>query len=240
MPSRTYIETFDTDPGGWMGWIGGGGGPKALERSPSAVTTRSPWGVDFNHAPPGAGYLHLLFVLLTGDPQRYARSRFDPLAGPNRFIDGAFPRDFTRARMTLRLRGDLALAGSRFALLIQSNEPIPGVQSNHTLTGQTFEVTKDWSEQTITLEPDEAQWTPMGVRTKGADCDIYGNAPIAAALRKVNVDLILVLFPLQIVPATPIAAGPHDLRAGKDYPLDTTRLPSGHVTLDEIRIEFPG
>lgn len=238
MASRTYIETFDKDAGGWIGWIGGGGGPKALELADSAVTTRSPWGIDINHAPPGAGYLHLLYVLLTGAAKDYPAARFDPLAGPNRFIAEDFPRDFTNARMTFRIRGDLRLAGSELALLIQSHEPVPGVRSNHTLTGQPIKVTKDWSEQTITLAPDEKLWTPMGVRKQGADCDVYGNAPVAAALKKVNVDIILVLFPLEIVPVGPLKGGMHDLKAGKEYPVDTAKLPAGHVSIDEIRIDF--
>ncbi|MCX5659716.1 MAG: hypothetical protein NTW19_08345 [Planctomycetota bacterium] len=238
MPSKNYIETFDKDAGGWIGWIGGGGGPKALELADSAATTRSPWGIDINHAPPGAGYLHLLYVLLTTAAKDYPAARFDPLAGPNKFINGDYPRDFTKARMTFRVKGDLRLAGSELALLIQCDEPIPGVRSNHTLHGQPIKVTKDWSEQTITLEPDEKQWTPMGVRKVGADCATYGNAPIAAALKKVNVDIILVLFPLEIVPVTPPKGGLHDLRAGKDYAVDAAKLPAGYVTIDEIRIDF--
>lgn len=236
MMKKLYVETFDTDPGGWLGWVGGGGGPKKLELCDGTVTTRSPWGVDFNHAPPGAGYLHLLFTILTGSPESYPHGRFDPLAGHNRFVHDNYPRDFTNAKFTLRIKGELDAKGSQLALLIQSR--LPTVQTNHVLTGQPFRVTRDWSEQTIVLEPDPKQWIAMGVRSSGADNANYGNAPIGQSLRDVNVDLILVLFPLDIVPASPIQGDPHQLRAGKDYPLDRTRLPSGHVTLDEIRIEF--
>jgi len=57
-------------------------------------------------------------------------------------------------------------------------------------------------------------------------------------LRDVNCNIILILFPLDIVPAQPIDADPHFLRAGKDYPVDRSRLPEGYVMLDEVRIEF--
>ena len=65
MRRTEYFEDFDATPGGWLGWMGGGGGARRLELRDSVAIVRSPWGVDFNHAPPGAGYLHLLYALLT-------------------------------------------------------------------------------------------------------------------------------------------------------------------------------
>jgi len=53
MQPNTYIETFDDGPGGWFGWTSNSGGPKPLEISDSAVISRSPWWIDYNHAPPG-------------------------------------------------------------------------------------------------------------------------------------------------------------------------------------------
>ena len=61
----TYIETFDDDSGGWFGWISNSQGPKPLEIRDSCAISRSPWWIDYNHAPPGAGYMHLLYMLLT-------------------------------------------------------------------------------------------------------------------------------------------------------------------------------
>lgn len=238
MGGRTYVETFDDGPGGWLGWIGGGGGPVALERTPGSVGTRSPWGVDFNHAPPGAGYLHLLLVLMTS-PATARRPALVQAGGANRFVDGGFSRNLTNARLTLRLKGDLERRGARMLLLAQARVAARNVQSNHVLLAQPCEVTPEWSEQTIVLEPDPAQWVPMGVRTEGADCSIYGNAPIAEVLRDVNIDLIFVLFPLHVIPAAPIEGDPHALRAGKDYPVRRDRLPEGEIRLDEVRIEWP-
>ena len=116
--SRLYRETFDDGPGGWFGWIDNAAGPRRLEVRESALVTRSPWWIDYNHAPPGAGYLHLLAILLTrgpfGEHQR-------EVAGENRFVriawrktggksiaihfarEGAFPPpDTSEPRLALR------------------------------------------------------------------------------------------------------------------------------------------
>jgi hypothetical protein len=235
---RAYVETFDNGPGGWLAWVAGGGGPRRLEIRDSAAIVRSPWTVDFNHAPPGAGYLHLLYVLITTPKDQYPRGHYDPLADRNRFVEDEYSRDFTNARFTVKVRGELDLKGSQFLLLVQSS--VPPVVTNWVLHGQPIRVTKDWSEQTLILKPDPSQWTCLGTRGPGADCATYGEAPIADALRDVNVDIILVLFPLDIAPARPIAGNLHKLRAGRDYELDRSRLPSGHVELDELRIEYAG
>lgn len=231
-----YVETFDRDCGGWLGWVGGGGGPRRLERRDSAVITRSPWGVDFNHAPPGAGYLHLLYVLLTVPRDTYPHGRYDPLSDANQFVENDHSRNFTNARFTVRVRGELDAKGSQLLLLVQAN--VGPIRTNWVLSGQPIRVTSDWSEQTLALTPTATQWTCLGTRGPGADCDHYGEAPIADALRDVNVDIILVLFPLEIVPAQPIAGDSHKLRAGRDYEIDRSRLPTGHVELDEVRIEY--
>ena len=57
----TYFESFDDGPGGWYGYQDGPGQNKrALEWSPGSLTSRSPWWIDYNHAPPGIGYFHML------------------------------------------------------------------------------------------------------------------------------------------------------------------------------------
>ena len=58
----TYVETFDEGPGGWQNW--GTRDPKPDVRN-GIFRTEGPWRVDPNHAPPGAGYLHLLAYLHT-------------------------------------------------------------------------------------------------------------------------------------------------------------------------------
>ena len=73
-----YIETFDNGPGGWV----------ANRRDPLPVWDGvaycfGPWFVDPNHAPPGAGYLHML-MFITTTPKWVARKEYPS----NGFVDG--------------------------------------------------------------------------------------------------------------------------------------------------------
>ena len=63
-----YHESFDHGPGGWFGWASNAIGPKELETRDGVLISRSPWWIDYNHAPPGAGYMHLIAMLLTKGP----------------------------------------------------------------------------------------------------------------------------------------------------------------------------
>jgi hypothetical protein len=197
------------------------------------AVSRSPWWIDYNHAPPGGGYLHLLFCLYT--TAGYANS-YEAIGGPNRFVQGGFPTGFTGARVTARLKGQLDARGAQLVLLAQSR--VGSININHVLMGQPFAVTEDWTEQNITLDPDPEQWKCMGSRHDRTD--FYGWGDIADVLRDLNDDIIFVLHPLDIVPAEPTDGNPHRLKAGEDYEVDRSRLPAGHVMLDEVRIEFPG
>ena len=229
--SMRYVETFDDGPGGWYGWISNAAGPKPLEMRDGCAISHSPWWIDYNHAPPGAGYLHLLYMLNTrgkaGEHQR-------EVAGENRFIRDGFPSDFTNARVTLRLKGELEAKGTRLVLLCQAVQD--GICSGWLLTGRPFRVTPDWSEQTVTAVPDPAQWTCLGSRHDRAD--YYGEIALPRVLRDVNTDILLVLHPLEVAPMGPLAGDPHRLRPEKDYPVWRSRLPEGYVLLDEVRIEF--
>jgi hypothetical protein len=234
-----YIETFDDGPGGWYGWLSNAAGPKPLEIRESCAISRSPWWIDYNHAPPGAGYLHLLYMLntagLAGEHQREVQ-------GENHFVRGGCPTDFTHARMTLRLRGELEARGAQLLLLCQAVQACPersrkgGICSGWLLTGQPFRVTPDWSEQTVTLVPDPAQWKCLGSRHDRTD--FYGEIPLATVLRDVNTDILLVLHPLDVAPMGPFVGEPHRLRPERDYPVWRSRLPEGYVWLDEVRIDF--
>ena len=68
--------------------------------------------------------------------------------------------------------------------------------------------------------------------------DFYGELPLSTILSNVNVDILLVLYPLDIEPMEPIEADRHLLRPEKDYPVWRARLPEGYVFLDEVRISF--
>lgn len=224
---RIYRETFDHGAGGWCGYDGKG--VAALELRDGAAISRSPWWVDYNHAPPGGGYLHILYCLYTVSP-----TAASAVAGPNRFVAGNYATDFTNARLTFRLRGELDAKGAQLVVLAQSR--VGDKSINSVLTGQPIRITPDWSEQTVTLVPDDTQWTCLGSRHDRFET--YGWEKIAPVLNDLNLDLILVLFPLDVVPIGPIEGDPHRLRAGHNYPIDTSRLPSGYVMLDDVKIEF--
>lgn len=230
--ATTYLETFDAGPGGWHGWNDNFRGPKPLERAPGAVVSRSPWWIDYNHAPPGAGYLHMLFSLLTKGPG--FGEAYMAAGGPNRFVEGGYPTNFTGARLTFRLKGELESRGAQLLLLVQGTHG--GLTSGWALAGQPLVVTPEWSEQTITALPDPAQWTCLGSRHDRTKS--YGHVDLRVVLADVNADIILILFPLNVVPMGPLQGDPHRLRPEYDYPVWRSRLPEGYVVLDEVRIEF--
>jgi hypothetical protein len=226
-----YVETFDVGPGGWYGWISNSGGPKVLEIKESCALSRSPWWIDYNHAPPGAGYIHLLYILNT---KNTFGEHYREVAGENRFIANKFPIDFTNARLTLKLKGELHHKGAQLVLLCQST--VNGICSGWMLTAQPIQVTEHWSEQSITLTPDPKLWTSLGSRRDRVDN--YGEIPLRDVIGNVNTNIMLVLFPLDIAPMGPIDGDAHILRPEKDYPVWRSRLPEGYVMLDEISLEF--
>ncbi|MCC7235648.1 MAG: hypothetical protein IT163_10120 [Bryobacterales bacterium] len=228
-----YSENFENGPGGWLGWASNDAGALRLPLHEGAVISRGPWWIDYNHAPPGGGYLHLLFVLHThqgaGFPEQYKE-----LGGPNRFVEGGYPRDLTKATVRARLRGSIIPHGARCRLLVQSK--VRGKYVNVVFTGGEFAITPEWSWQAITLEPDERLWTQLGSRS-GREAT-YGEAPIGDVLGDVNGDIIFVLYPLDVRPASALDSDPHLLRAEEEYAVDRGRLPHGEVMMDEIRIEW--
>ncbi len=118
----TYFESFDDGPGGWYGYQDGPGQNKrALEWSPGSLTSRSPWWIDYNHAPPGIGYFHMLFCLNTFGPQ--SEEVMDQ-GGSNRYVAAGLPTDFTRARVTAGLRGELRTQGARMCVLLLNVVPM--------------------------------------------------------------------------------------------------------------------
>jgi len=235
--ATTYRETFDQGAGGWIGWDEKGAAP--LEARDGAVISRSPWWVDYNHAPPGGGYLHILFALYTARHGKVPEIN-RTLGGTNRFIGGGYSTDLTNTRFTFRIKGELNSRGARLVLLVQgdiSPDPAKPFWINQVLTGQTIGLTPQWSEQTIQLVPDQKQWTNLGSRHDRRDW--YGQAPIADLLRNVNGDIIVVLFPLDVRPLRPLRGDSDTPRAGLDYEVDRSRLPEGWVMLDDVTIDFP-
>lgn len=228
-----YVENFQHGPGGWLGWSSNRAGAKPLKIVEGAAISEGPWWIDYNHAPPGGGYLHLLFALHTHHWEGFPAQYLD-LGGPNRFVREGHSRDFTNVRIRARLRGEVDMQGARCALLVQSK--VADKYVNCVFLGETFEIGPEWRWQSITLAPDPAQWVALGARHDRTGT--YGDAAITDVLRDVNGDIILVLFPLNVKPAEPIHGDMHQRRAGEDYRVDQTLLPDGYVMMDEIRIEW--
>jgi len=231
LPKQVYVETFDSGLGGWTGYEKHGVLRK-LEIKDGVVTARSPFMLDANHAPPGAGYLNILaFLLTTENPE--ATAFVTPYGGKNNFVAGGYPTDFTNARITFRMKGEIDFKGSQLVLLAQSK--LADTTANAVLTGQPIKVTKEWSDQTITLVPDEKQWTPLGGRWNKVKH--YGYGPIKDILRDLNHDIILVLFPVNVVPVPPIE-DMHNGVPGRDYDYDRTKMPTGYLSIDTVTVEF--
>jgi hypothetical protein len=231
---KEYCETFDNDPGGWFGVISNQQPVTSLEIEDGAVVSRSPWWVDYNHAPPGGGYLHLIMALMTSRAAKTFKL-VEEAVGENRFVRAGFPTDFTDVKLTIRIKGELELRGAKVCLLIQGTAG--KMCSGWVLTGQPIKLNKDWSEQIITAVGDPKQWTPLGSRHDRTET--YGTIPLKTILGNVNTNIYIVLFPLNITPKGVLEGDPHKLRAGFDYLLDQSKLPEGYVMIDSIKIEFP-
>ena len=154
-------------------------------------------------------------------------------------MQGGYPADWTNAKVTVRIKGDLQPHGAKLVLLLQGNtskDPEKRHMVNQVLMGQPIQVTKDWSEQTITLTPDQKQWVQLGSRS--SRLGFYGEAPISDLLRDANYDIIFVLFPLEVKPLAPVAGDMHE-KVWERKDVDGARLPEGVVMLSEVKIEFP-
>lgn len=83
---------------------------------------------------------------------------------------------------------------------------------------------------------DPGQWLCLGARHDLND--VYGWGDIERVLRDVDIDIILLLHPLQIVLLSPQPGCPHVRRAKVDYEVDRTVLTTGEIRLGEVLIEF--
>jgi hypothetical protein len=155
--------------------------------------------------------------------------------GGNRFITGGYSTDLRNARFTVKLKGSVNLKGAKFVLHCQSRVGDKAI--NFVLNAHPFEVTPDWSEQTVTLTTDPDPWLCLGSRHDLMD--VYGWGEIEDVLRDVNIGVILLLHPLNIVPLIPEEHGVHHRRPEADYPVDRAYLPEGAIMLDKVRLEYP-
>ena len=241
--ARVYFEDFSSSQGGWSSWGyvedeqkvtksgNPGTGPLAVPIVGSALRCSSPWWVDYNHAPPGqpkfpgvrveGSYLHLLAGLQCSDsPDGSSRPDMLEAGGRNNFVAGGFPTDWTNAKVTLRLRGELDARGARLGLLAQARVASIDRMVNSVLPFPS-PITPDWAEQSITLVPDDDAWQCLGSRVDRFET--YGAGPIAELLGDMNGNIILVFFQLDVSPAGAcaglvLAEELHTHRAGLGLP----------------------
>lgn len=228
---KTYTEDFDDGPGGWIKVVDNWSVPAALPVRDGALHCYGPWWVDYNHAPPGGGYLQLLACLSTRGPIGEVPRE---VGGTNRFVADKYPTNFTNAKVRIRLRGELELAGAHVCLLVQGIQD--GICSGWVLTGQPITVSKDFAETTLTAIPDARQWTALDSRHDRRET--YGTKPLAKVLADVNVNIYFVIFPVMPKPMGAINGDPHRLRAGRDYPIWPSSVAQGYVIIDKVQIEF--
>jgi len=230
---KRYVEDFGEGPGGWIKVVDNWSVAAALPVHDSAIWCYGPWWVDYNHAPPGGGYLQLLMCLNTaGGVGEVARE----VGGTNRFITGQYPTNFTNAELTIRLRGELETAGAHVSLLVQG--VYEGVCSGWVLTSQPIAVHKEYTETKIIATPDPKQWKCLDARHDRRET--YGTRPLERILANVNTNIYLVLFPANPRPMGPIKGDPHLLRAGRDYPVWPSSIAQGYVAVDRVQIDFKG
>ena len=236
MSAKSFIETFDSGHGGWYA-----DRYYALQVWDGVAYCYSPWWTDANHAPPGAGYLHCVMWLYT-DKKHYQKDEEYTRLLPyrySRFAEEGWSKNLTNAKVTVRLRGDGDFKGAQLVLDVQATTG--KTTANYVLTGQPFEITRDWSEQTVTLAPDPKQWTCLGARHDMQDQYGCGRDDITEVLADVNMNIIFLLFPVKVVPACRDVKEKdiHILRAVKDYPVDQQYLPKGLIMFDTVKIEYP-
>ncbi|HWL51019.1 MAG TPA: hypothetical protein VNQ90_01190 [Chthoniobacteraceae bacterium] len=234
-----YWEDF-TEP--QRGWIADS--RSQLPIGPDGARCEGPWILDANHAPPGAGYLHLLMHLHMMEerlqapyarasgmyPETFIKSK------RHAFIHGGRSRNLVNTHIRIRLRGNVALRGSRMTVLVQSQPDAHGPRANWVNTGQHFIITPDWSDQELLLRPDPADWTFLGSRHNLTS--LYGYVPIEETLANVNVSFIFVLYPLAIAAVEPVE-DLHLAWADRDYTARRDLLPVGHVEFAYVWFHYP-
>ena len=172
---------------------------RALERSTDAdgvdfATSRGPWWIDTNHAPPGLGYLHLIAFAYHHD---WSADGLIPDAST-----GSRPLDLRDAEVTVRWRAPALRmsADATLTLWFQTRtSPVDAVAPRfvkYLLTSQSLPVRpppSQWREDTLRLSAVDGDYACLGGNADRAN--VYGcDVPAVAALRDWNTDLGLVIF----------------------------------------------
>ena len=170
----------------WTSWLGLQACTVDAPIEGERMVLQSPWWLDPNHAPPGAGYLSLLtWVYLDGPP------------GSSTHGVGAIDLRDATLRIAIRAQ-DLDLKGShlhfwfqtampdgRFANFVYTRAPIDAL---FVPGGNALELIE------LDLSSDPQAWTCLGAASDRVDT--YGCTNIGDALHAVNNDFGFILFPV--------------------------------------------
>jgi len=167
----------------------------------------SPWWLDPNHAPPGAGYLSLITWVYLDGP-----------AGSSTF--GKPTLDLTGTTLEVALRApDLELAGGRLMFFFNTSMP-GGKYANYAYSRTPIDAKlrpgdRDLTLVEIKLSSDADAWTCLG--TSDVKSDLYACVDVTQAMRAIDN-----AFGFMILPVS-------------DSPLPEDQ-PSGHIEIQSVEL----
>lgn len=140
------------------------------------IESRSPWWIDYNHKPPGAGLLNVLFVIWLDS--YYGGLRQKSL-------------DLRDARLHCRVMiAEANLKGNHVYFWFQTFNSEENKYHNYVLTKRPLDVSKaasSWRDVTIPINTDGADWTCLGSSQERSDK--YACGSIEMDLQNVNANL---------------------------------------------------
>ena len=220
-----YRESFDRGAGGWHYYATTPAGEAVLDHVPwnaeqQCVTSASPWWIDPNHKPPGAGYLNIVaFIWMKGYrggvPYRWMDLRDAVL----RFSIKTEGLDTKGGHLYFWFQHRYE-QGSHFWFQNPFAYGLLGSdwkRANLALTRYPVEksaIPGRWTQITLPLSPHSEDWTNLGSSNERHDS--YGSVSPMQALAKVTTDLGFIILPV-----------------------DPKDPPKGVVSLDNIEIGWP-
>lgn len=167
----------------WKSWRGQNACTIVAPVENGMMILQSPWWLDNNHAPPGAGFLNLLAYTYMGKPERPA--------------DPSSALDLTNGLFVASLQtDDLNLRGSQVLFWFQVLSP-NGKSTNYALSGSPVlgnSTVPQSGEIYLNLPTDPKMWQCLGSSTSSQDsydCSV----PFEDAIKNVNNDYGLIIMP---------------------------------------------
>jgi len=173
----------------WTSWLGKLACTMDVPVADDLMMLQSPWWLDPNHAPPGAGYLSLLTWIYLD-------------AGPGTSTEHLKEIDLRGATLRLAIRiHNLDLKGGQLVFWFQTAMP-DGRSVNYVYTGMPLSSRLIHPDELnlieVELSSDAAVWTCLGSAEDRTDT--YGCIPLAEAISRVDYDFGLIIFPVDASP----------------------------------------